>query len=145
MQTPDIAYRDVQEGDMDFLRQLREQTMREVVERHRPWNAAEQENRLRTALDSCLIIRSPEKDIGLLKVVRRHNHIELVQLQIAPAWQGRGLGSRIVQDLQAEAAAADLPVVLHVYATSRALGLFLRLGFQVSASMEHFRGLRWSA
>lgn len=144
MQEPEISYREVSQADLVFLRSLRETTMREVVEQHRPWVESEQEQRLLTAMENGLIIRSADADIGLLKVVRCHNHVELMQLQLEPAWQGKGIGSRIVQDLQAECAAAGLPLVLHVYASSRAARLFERLGFYEVVSTGQFRGLRWS-
>ncbi len=143
MGIPDISYREVRETDWDFLWKLREATMRAVVERHRAWDTLEQEKRLRMALQGGLVISSNGLDIGMLKIERRHNHIELVQLQLEPAWQGRGIGSKIVEDLQAEAAAAGLPLVLHLHASSRAMHLFERLGFGVSGTLGPFHGLRW--
>jgi len=145
MTLPDLSYREAHEADLGFLRSLRECTMREVSERHRPWDPAEQEQRLLATLDKGLLIRVGNADVGLLKVVRRHNAIELAQLQVLPAWQGQGIASRIIGDLQLECAAAGLPLVLHIHASSRAITLFERLGFTVEARMSHFVGMRWSA
>lgn len=144
MQTPPISYRDATDADFPFLRELRLLTMKTLVQRHRAWIEAEQEQRLKSAMDCALIIQNERKDIGVLKVVRRDNHIELLQLQLMPEWQNLGIGSKIILDLQAEAAAAGLPLVLNTFASSRAIALFERLGFAHAASTEHFRGMRWS-
>lgn len=144
MTLPDLSYRETAEADVPFLRSLRERTMREIAERHRPWDPAEQEQRLRGALDKGLVIRAGAKDVGLLKVVRRHNAVEVAQLQVLPEWQGRGIGSRIIQDLQLECAAAGVPLVLHIHASSRAIAFFERHGFKSEACMTHFIGMRWS-
>lgn len=145
MQTPPISYRDARDSDFPFLRELRQLTMKALVQQHRPWIEAEQEQRLRSAMDCALIIRSGQRDIGLLKVVRRDQHIELLQLQLLPEWQNLGIGSQIILDLQAEAAAAGLPLVLNTFASSRAIPLFERLGFTHAANTEHFRGMRWTS
>lgn len=143
-QPAEVTYRKVLTEDMDFLRQLRRQTMYEVVTRHHPWIEEVQEHRLRTDLDSALIVRLGSEDIGMFKVARREDHIELMQIQIVPKLQGLGIGTRIVQGLQAEAGKAGLPLVLNSYATNSALDLFRRLGFEEAASTKHFRGLRWT-
>jgi ribosomal protein S18 acetylase RimI-like enzyme len=143
-QLPAISYRKAQDEDLEFLRQLRRLTMREVVARHHPWGDEAQEHRLRTDLDSARIIQVKGKDVGLIKVVRREDHMELMQLQLLPEWQNIGIGSMLIRELQAEAAEAALPLVLHSYATNRAIALFQRLGFEIAASTQHFRGMRWT-
>jgi amino-acid N-acetyltransferase len=58
---------------------------------------------------------------------------EVRSLVIDPAWQGRGLGGKIVTTLLAEAQTLALPTV---FALTRKPGFFLKLGFEL-AKKEH--------
>ncbi len=69
--------------------------------------------------------------IGRLRVLRPRDLVELAGLQIAPSYQGRGLGSEVVRDLAAEAHAAKVPLELGVeHDNPRARSLYERLGFR---------------
>jgi len=54
---------------------------------------------------------------------------EIRSLVVAPSWQGRGVGRRIVAMLLDDAAALGLPTV---FALTRQPGFFLRLGFSLT-------------
>lgn len=139
-----ITYRKAKPEDLDFLRELRRQTMFDVVTRHHPWIEEAQEHRLRTDFDAVEIVLLGDQAIGMLKVMRREDHLELMQIQLLPKCQNLGIGTKIVRRVQQQASEAGLPVVLHSYASNRALALFRRLGFEEAASTQHFRGLRWN-
>ena len=53
---------------------------------------------------------------------------EVISLTVAPGYQGRGLGRRLVLPLIEEARALGIPTV---FALTYQIGFFLRLGFQV--------------
>jgi RimJ/RimL family protein N-acetyltransferase len=71
-------------------------------------------------------------DVGRLRVVRTDGLVELAGLQLLPAHQGRGLGTRVIRDLMAEAAASGRGFGLSVEKdNSRARALYERLGLVV--------------
>ena len=68
-------------------------------------------------------------DVGRLRVVRTADLVELAGLQLLPAHQGRGIGTRIVRDLMAEAAESGRAFGLSVEQDNpRARALYERLG-----------------
>ena len=71
-------------------------------------------------------------DVGRLRVVRTARLVELAGLQFLPAHQGRGLGSRVIRDLMAEAASSGRGFGLSVEKDNpRARALYERLGLVV--------------
>lgn len=62
---------------------------------------------------------------------------ELVQIQIAPAWQGAGIGSHLVRALLEQARQAGAVVRLSVLKANPARQLYERLGFAVVAELDH--------
>jgi ribosomal protein S18 acetylase RimI-like enzyme len=56
----------------------------------------------------------------------------------------RGVGARLLADLQAEASAAGKPLRIHVERFNPALGLYARLGFQLVEDRGVYLFLEWS-
>lgn len=139
----DVTFRPATEKDLEFLRALRLATMREVVLRHRPWREEEQDQRVMAHFDSGRIILREGREIGLLKVVREADHFHLVQIQLLPDFQGRGIGTAIIQSLQEECGALGLPIVLEVYLSNRSIDLYSRLGFAIVERVDRFCTMRW--
>jgi ribosomal protein S18 acetylase RimI-like enzyme len=133
--------------DYDFLVALHEATMREYVERVWGWDDAEQERILRSRFrpQRWQIVQSENHDIGLLVVEDEPGGIRLAEIELLPAWQGRGIGSAIVRWLMQEAAAAGKPLTLRVLRVNeRARGLYERLGFRPFKEIETHVYLRWT-
>jgi RimJ/RimL family protein N-acetyltransferase len=71
-------------------------------------------------------------DVGRLRVVRTGELVELAGLQLLPDHQSRGIGTKIVRDLMAEAAASGRGFGLSVEKDNlRAQALYERLGLTV--------------
>jgi RimJ/RimL family protein N-acetyltransferase len=71
-------------------------------------------------------------DVGRLRVVRTPDVVELAGLQLLPAHQGKGIGTRLVRELMAEAAASGRGFGLSVEKDNpRAQALYERLGLIV--------------
>lgn len=126
-----VTLRPATAADLPFLEGLRRETMRRIVENHRPWSEAEQRERVLVHLDCAQIIVVGERDIGLWKVVRKPDEIHLCQIQIEPSQQGGGIGTGLIQNLQTEANRLGVPFTLHVYRSNPALSLYRRLGFRI--------------
>ena len=89
------------------------------------------------------IVLSDGAPMGHLAFERRANEFRLVDISLAPATRNLGTGTFLIQELQAESAAAKRPLRLQVIRFSRAVGLFERLGFRrTSETGTHFQ-MEW--
>ena len=72
---------------------------------------------------------------GRLYVHRGKRDIRIMDIIVAPAFRGRGLGTALLRDLVAEAQASGRTLSIHVEQTNPARSLYERLGF--AAAGEH--------
>ncbi len=127
--------------DVDFLTST---AIAANEDRHRPPDAelaayragfvewTEQQVRGEIPDSTTSVITAYGVDVGRLRVVRTAELIELAGLQLLPAHQGRGLGSRVIHDLMAEAASSGRAFGLSVEKDNpRARALYERLGLVV--------------
>lgn len=75
-----------------------------------------------------------------------HDHaIEIAELQLLPSAQGRGIGTRVMRRVMADAGARGVPVRLRVGRMNRgARALYERLGFRVVEETETHVRMEWS-
>jgi ribosomal protein S18 acetylase RimI-like enzyme len=119
--------------DEPFLIELRECTMTEHLERMgEPTDAESHRLRMRSNFDIAQIICCDGRRIGLLKVVRAGSVWRIQQIQVLPAWQGRGIGAGVIRAVLAQAHQAGVAVTLSVLRGNPALRLYERLGFRVT-------------
>jgi GNAT superfamily N-acetyltransferase len=79
--------------------------------------------------DDRVVIRDG-RPIGRVVIDRQPDGIRVVDIALAPAEQGRGIGAVVLRGIMDEADAARVPVTLHVVATNPARRLYARLGFE---------------
>ncbi|HUB70757.1 MAG TPA: GNAT family N-acetyltransferase [Acidimicrobiales bacterium] len=83
------------------------------------------------------VIELGGEPVGRLRVVRDGQRIELSGIQLLPRVQGRGIGTRVIEELEAEAVKSGLPLELAVERDNpRARMLYERLGFVKVAESE---------
>jgi ribosomal protein S18 acetylase RimI-like enzyme len=84
------------------------------------------------------VICSDGQRIGRLRVVRVDEYIEIAGLQVHPDWQGRGIGTAVINEIFAESDRTGVPVELDVAKNNPdAERLYVRLGFRRIAEKEH--------
>lgn len=81
---------------------------------------------------------------GRIYLERQPHEILLLDIALLPEQRGRGVGTRIMHDLLAEAAGANQCVRLHVEAYNPAKRLYLRLGFVKSGESGPYEEMRWT-
>jgi ribosomal protein S18 acetylase RimI-like enzyme len=123
------------------LRAIHHAAYHDVVERQFGfWDEAEQdalfeENMARRPVDVLLL---DGIIAGYCRITDHADRIEVEGLVIAPAYQGRGLGSTVLRGAMAAAADRDVPVHLQTHLENRAARLYRRLGFvEVGRTATH--------
>ena len=89
------------------------------------------------------IVLSEGEPVGHVALEQRANDFRLVDISLVPARRNRGTGTFLIQELQAESAAAKRPLRLQAIRFNRAVVLFERLGFRrTSETGTHFQ-MEW--
>jgi ribosomal protein S18 acetylase RimI-like enzyme len=80
---------------------------------------------------------------GRLYVDRGPDELVVMDIALLPRFRGRGVGTRLMRALMAEAAAGGVPVTLHVERFNRAHALYARLGFRALSDDGVHLLMRW--
>lgn len=136
-----IALRPVRPEDDPFLREIFQASRSEMLARI-PWTEAQKAALCQSQYEARerhyreffrgarhSIVELSRERVGAMIVERTGTSLYLVDVCIAPAFQGRGIGTRLLLDLQEEARSFGLPLTLHVDSASRARRLYVRHGF----------------
>jgi ribosomal protein S18 acetylase RimI-like enzyme len=120
--------------DAVFLYALHVATIRPAVEATWGWDETFQASYFREhfVAEANQVIVVEGQDVGVLKLEERDGNVFIALIEVAPAFQGAGLGSQVIGDVVATAFARGQAVALHVLkANSGARRLYERLGFTV--------------
>jgi ribosomal protein S18 acetylase RimI-like enzyme len=132
----------VEPGDREFLYRVYAST---CTEEHAvvPWDEAQQDAFLRSQFDaqdrwyrehylraSYDVVLIDSEPAGRLYLHRGDAEIRIVDIAILPEHRGRGVGTRLLRDVLAEAAGRG--VTIHVERMNPALRLCERLGFSIA-------------
>ncbi len=122
-------------ADRAWVWRLKKITMRAyVVQTWGLWDDAFQRSHFQTNFEpaNLEVIMVGGRDVGYLQCERARHEIFLANISVEPSFQNRGLGSAVIRELQAQAAATRLPIRLQVLKTNPAARrLYARLGFSV--------------
>ncbi len=134
-------------ADYSWLWELKRLTMRPYVEQTwGSWDDESQEAFFRRNFSprTVSIVAVSGEKVGLLEVEQQKNEIFLANIQILPAFQNRGLGTAVVQNVLECGRALRLPVRLQVLQVNqRAQSLYARLGFQPAEQTPTHVVMRW--
>ncbi|QDX30893.1 GNAT family N-acetyltransferase [Dickeya poaceiphila] len=123
------------ESDIDFLLQLRSLTMgKYLADSGAPTDSDSLMSRVRYEFEHAHIVQVNGQPAGLFKYrfMPQEQHWYLIQIQIHPSFQNRGLGKQLIESLIAQASTQNHSVVLSVLKNNPARHLYHRLGFQVT-------------
>ena len=132
-----INYRPALDSDKSFLLELRSKTMDpHLTASSLPVSQEAHLQRINYKFDQAYIIELDKVAIGLLKADGKIDNIEIIQIQIDPEYQNRGIGRSVLQNILQEATASKRSVSLSVLKVNRAQELYISLGFKTVAEDE---------
>lgn len=91
------------------------------------------------------IILCDEKPCGYLCLENREADIHIRELVIVPAYQGRGVGTHILQSAIEQAKTRQVPVRLGTFHSNKAVELYRKLGFREFGKTETHILMEWKA
>jgi ribosomal protein S18 acetylase RimI-like enzyme len=137
-----ISFRPITDEDIEFLYQVYASTREEEMAMT-GWNAEQVEEFLWMQFNlqhtqylqnykdaSFEIILFEKEQIGRLYVHRRKKEIRIIDFSLLPGFRRLGIGTKILEDLMAEADKESLPLNLHVLQNNPVKSLYERLGFK---------------
>jgi GNAT superfamily N-acetyltransferase len=139
---PDVDFRAANSADLPFLKKLYASTRIDemsVVD----WTETQKTEFLDMQFEAqhryyheqfpaaeYLVVEREGEVIGRIYLDRRADEFRLIDIALIPEVRNQGLGKALLKDLLDEAAAARLPVRIHVERFNPAMRLYLRLGFK---------------
>lgn len=149
--------RDVQDADRDFLLELYRTTHRAWHEAlsHLPQDVVQTLLAMQVHAQSAsyrhrfpgvafrIVCDADDRPAGRLTVARTATDLHVLDIGFLPGYRGRGWGAALIETLQQEAAASNLPLQLKVERGNRAQRLYQRLGFTTTAEYELNLGMTW--
>src|SRR5690349_20442905 len=109
----EVTRRASTEADSGFARRVHHLAYREVAERQfGPWDEAVQDRFFESGWAAALheIIECDGTPVGYCSVVEMADHLEVRELVVAPEFQNRGIGSRVLEGVLAHARERNVPV-----------------------------------
>ena len=124
-----IEYRNAVETDLEFLDELHTACMKEHVSRIYPWRPLLFRQTFDPKVVQIVLLNGIQ--VGMLQTVTRKHDLYLANLLIAPAFQGSGAGSVVLQKVLALSKQLRLPIKLKVLRKNKARRFYERFGFTV--------------
>jgi len=133
-----FSFAPASEEDFETLHVLRLAAMRASLEAVGRYDPARSRERFRASFSPAQTRRIVlgETTIGLIALRKEEDVWRLDHFYVHPAWQGRGIGSRVLEVVLAEADAIGIPVILTALRDSPSNRFYRRHGFVQTGESE---------
>jgi ribosomal protein S18 acetylase RimI-like enzyme len=127
--------------DFDMALSLYVVTMKQLTSELMTWDESKQSTSFAEQWNvaDVQIITLEDRDIGWVQAAEMASEIFLQQMFVSPAYQGRGIGSKVLETLLHRWESIGKPVVLTVLKNNPARRLYERHGFTVVGEV----GVKW--
>jgi ribosomal protein S18 acetylase RimI-like enzyme len=135
----DITLRPATEADFEYLFDLNMATIRVYAEQvYGPHDEAAHRRIFheRFPPGAIQIVVVDGQDAGMLQLEPDGDSVQLANIRVAPEYQGRGIGTRLIQGVLKNAYGRGQSVTLRVFKVNPARFLYERLGFVVVGATE---------
>lgn len=142
-----ITRRPTSEADAAFVRDVYHRAYRDVSERQfGRWDEKLQDQFFEENWGAVVheIILCDGTPCGYTCIEERDADIHVRELVIAPEFQGQGIGTQILADVQKTASGRGVPVRLGTFHVNRAANLYRRLGFQKYDQTDSHILMEWN-
>lgn len=128
-----IIFRPAQPEDFDYCASLYFSGMDRIIRELSLDPAAQAANLLREWKSSQVrIIVRDAVDVGWFQIIPHNDALFLAQIFVDGPFQGRGIGTEVMNSLIGESVSAGQAIALAVVKTNPALRLYQRLGFRIT-------------
>ncbi len=126
-----IETRQANSGDKDFLWKLKVASMRQYVEAVYGWDDAIQYGFFEKSFhpEDIQVIQYGGKDVGMYEYMERTEDWLFARIEITPSFQGRGIGTTVIQRIVGHVSNTGKPLRLQVFKINPAQKLYERIGF----------------
>jgi len=133
-------------GDTDFARNVHHRAYRDIIERqYGSWYLPDQDKFFMGAWSAAAhdIVFCDGVRCGYTCIEDRESEIYIRELVIDPDYQGLGIGTRLINEVQQHASARDVAIRLQTQTLNRAATLYRRLGFRETGRTETHIRMEW--
>jgi GNAT superfamily N-acetyltransferase len=115
----------------DFLWKLKVASMRRYIEAVHGWDDAIQYGFFEQGFnpEDIRIIQCDRQDMGMYELRERDEEWFLARIEILPAFQGRGIGTKVIQRMIDQVSKTGKPLRLQVFKVNPAQRLYESMGF----------------
>lgn len=140
---PEIKKRPATKEDEDTARNIHHSAYHDVIVRqYGSWDDSMQDDFFNNewSPEKYKIILSGESISGYCSIEHNADHIFVHELVLSPDFQGKGIGSKVLEELIEESKRENIPIKLRVLKENQAQYLYRRLGFKDTGSTNsHFQ------
>lgn len=129
--------------DIEFIFQLRVETMKPFFKNIFGWNETEERVKAAEELNHAKIVMFDKKKIGVIKVVPEADELHLHQMQVLPEFQRKGVGVELVRQTIMQSKKMRKSITLFVVKNTPAKRLYDQFGFIVTEEYEHNCRMCW--
>ena len=138
-----MVLRPATQNDVDHLFAIHREALKSYVDATWGWDENWQAAHFRDNFDPSIrqVISYADEDVGFLDLIVTRDAAKLENIEIAPRYQGRGIGTKLIRRIISDAENMRIPVRLQVLKVNpRARALYQRMGFvQIGQTENHFQ------
>ncbi len=141
-----VSLRPATQSDTEFARRVHHRAYHDiVVAQFGDWNETVQDRLFESdwSTPGFEVITYEGVACGYTCVEDREQDIHVRELALLPRFQGKGIGTSILQGAMERAAERNVPIRLGVLRKNRALQMYRKLGFEETSDTETHVTLEW--
>lgn len=126
--------REAEDTDIDFIYEIKKKYLYQYVEMLFGWDEEYQRNEFESDFNmyDFRIVVLDDESVGFVQTKENEYRINITEIHILPGYQGKGLGSLIINDINERAARNGKYVSADCFiANERACNLYRSLGFSL--------------
>jgi len=143
-----LDLRPAAESEHADLFEIHREAFRPHIEQLWGWDEQWQRSNFAAELGSSttLVVRIGALIAGYLQLRDEGSRIHIQNIALLPEFRGKGIGTRLIGELQEEAAARGVPLELGVFRTNApARRFYERLGFAATGDTRTHTAMSWNA